>query len=381
MQFIDLKKQYQLIEATIQQKINAVLEHGKFIMGPEIQELEEKLAAFVGSKFCISVSSGTDALLMSLMAYDVGPGDAIFTTPFTFISTAEVISLLGATPIFVDIDPKTFNLNPTKFKKVISDYIKGIKQSSKIPDGLNPKGIIAVDLFGLPADYDSINGIANEYGLFVIEDAAQSFGGMYKNKMACNLTDIAATSFFPAKPLGCYGDGGAIFTNDENLFNKIKSLRIHGQGANKYDNLRIGINGRLDTIQAAILLAKLELFNNEIEKRQNVAEVYSEGLKEIVEIPYIPYNYKSVWAQYSILSDNRDKIKSDLNEVNIPSAVYYVKPLHLQTAFSYLGYEEGSMPVSEKTSKRVLSLPMHPYLERKEQEIIIEVIKKLLDLN
>jgi len=381
MQFIDLKKQYQLIEATIQQKINAVLEHGKFIMGPEIQELEEKLAAFVGSKFCISVSSGTDALLMSLMAYDVGPGDAIFTTPFTFISTAEVISLLGATPIFVDIDPKTFNLNPTKLKKVISDYIKGIKQSSKIPDGLNPKGIIAVDLFGLPADYDSINGIANEYGLFVIEDAAQSFGGMYKNKMACNLTDIAATSFFPAKPLGCYGDGGAIFTNDENLFNKIKSLRIHGQGANKYDNLRIGINGRLDTIQAAILLAKLELFNNEIEKRQNVAEVYSEGLKEIVEIPYIPYNYKSVWAQYSILSDNRDKIKSDLNEVNIPSAVYYVKPLHLQTAFSYLGYEEGSMPVSEKTSKRVLSLPMHPYLERKEQEIIIEVIKKLLDLN
>jgi UDP-2-acetamido-2-deoxy-ribo-hexuluronate aminotransferase len=380
MQFNDLKKQYQLIEATIQQRINTVLEHGKFIMGPEIQELEEKLAAYVGSRFCVSVSSGTDALLMSLMAHDVGPGDAIFTTPFTFISTAEVISLLGATPIFVDIEPKTFNIDPKKLKQVVSDYIKGMKQSSKIPGELNPKGVIAVDLFGLPADYDTINEIAHEYGLFVIEDAAQSFGGKYKNKMACNLTDIAATSFFPAKPLGCYGDGGAIFTNDENLAKKISSLRIHGQGVNKYDNVRIGINGRLDTLQAAILLAKLELFNNEIEKRQSVAEVYSEGLNNVVEIPYISNDYKSVWAQYSILSDNRDKIKSKLNEADIPSVVYYVKPLHLQTAFSYLGYENGSMPVSEKITKRILSLPMHPYLERNEQETIIEVIKKSFDL-
>jgi len=378
MEFIDLKKQYLSIESSIQQKINAVLEHGKFIMGPEIKELEKKLAEFVGATYCISVSSGTDALLLSLMAYDVGPGDAIFTTPFTFISTAEVISLLGATPIFVDIEPETFNIDPIQLRKIVNDYANGRKQTSEIPDGLKPKGIIAVDLFGLPADYDAINEIAKENGLFVIEDAAQSFGGMYKNKKACNLADIAATSFFPAKPLGCYGDGGAIFTNDETLADKIKSLRIHGQGINKYDNVRVGINGRLDTLQAAILLAKFEIFRDEIEKRQVVSHVYSEGLKDVVEIPYIPNEYKSAWAQYSIMSDNKDKILSKLKGENIPSAIYYIKPLHLQAALSYLGYKEGCMPVSEQTSKRILSLPMHPYLVRIEQEMIIDVIKKIV---
>src|SRR3972149_3249440 len=282
MEFIDLKKQYEAIQPMIQKRINAVLQHGKFIMGPEITELEKQLASYVGCKYSVSCSNGTDALLLSLMAYEIGPGDAVFTTPFTFIATAEVICLLGATPIFVDIDEDTFNIEPQKLRECIKGVQEGTIRAQGIPKNLIPRGIITVDLFGLPAEYDQINQIAKEHKLFVLEDAAQSFGGAYRGKIAGNLADIAATSFFPAKPLGCYGDGGAIFTNNETLAEKIRSMREHGKGSHKYDNVRIGINGRLDTLQAAILLAKLEIFSDELIKKQEVALRYSELLADIV---------------------------------------------------------------------------------------------------
>lgn len=374
MQFIDLEKQQKLIRNSIEKRIKAVLDHGKYIMGPEVQELEEKLADFTRCKYCITCSSGTDALLLALMAHNTGPGDAIFTTPFTFIATAEVITLLGATPIFVDINPQTFNLDPEKLKTAINDLTAGKQITPGIPENLTPKGIIPADIFGLPADYDAINPIAQENDLFVIEDAAQSFGASCKGKMACNLTDIAATSFFPAKPLGCYGDGGAVFTNNKDIAEKIQSLRVHGKGTDKYDNIRPGINGRLDTLQAAILLAKMEVFTEEIEQRQAVAQRYSDGLRDKVKVPETPEGYKSAWAQYSVLSDQRKLFIDRLKEKGIPTAVYYPKPLHLQTAFSCLGYGKGSMPVSEDASEKVFSLPMHPYLQEQEQNLIIETI-------
>lgn len=376
MQFIDLKKQYENIQSSINGRIHNVLEHSKFIMGPEVKELEEKLSKFSGAEFCITCSSGTDALLLALMTYDVGPGDAVFTTPFTFIATAEVISLLGATPIFVDIDPETYNIDPKKLEKAINDFKKGEKPTSDIPDNLTPKAIIPVDLFGLSADYDTINQITRENDLIVIEDAAQSFGGSYKGKKTCNLADIAATSFFPAKPLGCYGDGGAVFTNDKDIADKLVSLRVHGKGTDKYDNVRVGLNGRCDTIQAAILLSKMEIFAEEIELRQNVAQRYSDGLQDIVKVPFIPDGYVSAWAQYSILSDSRQELMDQLKENGIPTAIYYPKPLHLQTAYSYLGYQEESMPVSEEISQEIFSLPMHPYLSEDDQEKIVQIMKK-----
>lgn len=376
MQFVDLAKQLETIRTAVEERIKTVLDHGNFILGPEIKELEKKLAAFAGVKHCISCSSGTDALLLPLMAYNVGPGHAIFTTPFTFIATAEVISLLGATPVFVDIDPNTFNMDPEKLRQAIQDIKNNKKPASHFPDGLIPKGIIAVDLFGLPADYDTINAIAREHDLFVIEDAAQSFGGKYKEKMAGNLADVAATSFFPAKPLGCYGDGGAVLTNDDRLADVVESLRVHGKGQHKYDNIRIGINGRFDTMQAAILLAKLEIFEKEIEKRQEVATHYSEGLKNAVKVPHVPLGYKSAWAQYSIVSDRKKELMTRLQNAGIPTAVYYPRPLHLQTAFSSLGYREGSMAVSEKISDTIFSLPMHPYLSTQDQDRIIDCIVK-----
>ena len=377
MQFIDLKKQYETIRPLIQQRINAVLEHGQFIMGPEIKELEERLASYVGCKYCVSCSSGTDALLLALMAYGVGPGDGIFTTPFTFIATAEVICLLGATPIFVDIDPNTFNIDPQKLREAIETIKKGVLPAPGIPKYLQPKGIITVDLFGLPVEYDPINQLAKDHKLFVLEDAAQSFGGAYKGKVVGSLGDIAATSFFPAKPLGGYGDGGAIFTNDEALTERVRSMREHGKGSHKYDNVRIGINGRLDTLQAAILLAKLEIFNEEIEKRQKVASRYSELLAGFVKAPHIPEGLRSAWAQYSVLSDKREEYLKRLKEAGIPTAIYYPKPLHLQTAFSHLGYQQGDFPISEHVAERIFSLPMHPYLEQDTQIRIADILKTL----
>jgi len=300
---------------------------------------------------------------MALMAFDVGPGDAIFTTPFTFIATSEVIALLGATPVFVDIDPRTFNINPESLENSI--------QSVSANGQLKPKGVIPVDLFGLPADYDKIMSLADVNGMFVIEDGAQSLGAVYKGRRACSLGNVGATSFFPAKPLGCYGDGGALFTDDDDLAEKMRSIRVHGKGTHKYENLRIGINGRLDTIQAAILLAKLDIFEEELESRQRVAKLYTEGLQGVVEVPFIPDGIMSAWAQYSLLTDRREELRTYLHDQGIPSAVYYPTPLHLQPAFSYLGYREGEFPISEEVSQKILSLPMHPYLQDSEVERIV----------
>ena len=368
MQFIDLKFQQQRIKDKIDANIQNVLAHGKYIQGPEVKELEAKLADFVGAEYAIGVSSGTDALLMPLMAYNVKPGDAIFTVPFTFIATAEVVHLLGATSVFVDIEPDTFNMDVNKLEQAI---IK-VKNEGKF----NPKGIIPVDLFGQPADYDEINTIAKKHGLFVLEDAAQGFGGTYKGKKACTLTDVGVTSFFPAKPLGAYGDGGMCFTNNKDLYDKLISIRVHGQGTNKYDNVRVGINGRLDTFMAAILLVKFEIFNEEIGLRQNVAKRYSDNLKDFVTTPYVKDHNISAWAQYSVLHNDKEKIMSGLKEDGIPVAVYYPKPLHLQDAFVDLGYKFGDFPISEDVAAKIFSIPFHPYLSHQDQDLVIDSIKK-----
>jgi UDP-2-acetamido-2-deoxy-ribo-hexuluronate aminotransferase len=372
--FIDLKTQYKRIEASVQKRINDVLGHGGFIMGPEVNELEKRLASYVGVRHCISCSSGTDALLLSLMAYGVGPGDGVFTSTFTFISTAEVICLLGATPVFVDIDPRTFNLDPVDLERKVANGRRGVYEAGGVGKDIKPKGIIGVDLFGLPADYEAINEIAGKHGLFVVQDAAQSFGATHKGKKAGSLADVGATSFFPAKPLGCYGDGGAILTDNDELAEKMKSLRVHGKGKDKYDNVRIGINGRLDTIQAGILLAKLNIFDDEVASRQEVAGRYSQGLKDMLTVPHVPEGFTSVWAQYSVVTEKRTQLMAGLKEKGIPTAIYYPKPLHMQTAFSFLGYQEGSLPVSEKVSRTVFSLPMHPYLEENAQKEIIDTL-------
>ena len=361
MQFIDLKSQYKLIKSDVLKSIENVLEHGQYIMGPEVSLLEDKLADYVGAEYCISCSSGTDALLMALMALEVGPGDAVFTTPFTFVATAEVISLLGATPVFVDINERTYNISP----KLLDEAIQVVIDKKS----LNPKAIIPVNLFGLPADYYELENVAGKYDLPIIEDGAQSFGGEIGNQKACSFGDISTTSFFPAKPLGGYGDGGAIFTNDINLKEKMESIRVHGKGSDKYNNVRIGINGRLDSIQAAILLQKLTIFDQEIQNRQIVSEQYSSQLKDNFVVPYIPKQYSSAWAQYSILADNnkhREECKQKLKNNDIPSAIYYPIPLHLQKAYGNLGYSKGDFNICESISERIFSLPIHPYLTEAE---------------
>jgi len=384
MQFIDLGTQQKRIRDRLEKNMAAVLNHGQYIMGPEIQLLEEKLASFVNVNFAVACASGTDALLLALMAYNVGPGDAVFTSPFTFIATGEVISLLGATPVFVDIDPQTFNINPAALEQAIAALQSETPELYPLPrtDGagpLKPRGIIAVDLFGLPADYRQLKAIADKNHLFVIEDAAQSFGAEFHGRKTCALADIGCTSFFPAKPLGCYGDGGMCFTHDRKLGDILRSIRIHGKGADKYDNIRTGINGRMDTIQAAVLLAKFDIFPEEIELRQSVAERYRELLSNLdsIVVPQVPEGVKSVWAQYSILArdgNQRSQLQAKLKEAHIPTAVYYPKPLHLQTAYRALGYLEKDFPVSENCSRRILSLPMHPYLSFAEQEQIAQTI-------
>jgi|TARA_B110000467_G_scaffold55832_1_gene51176 dTDP-4-amino-4,6-dideoxygalactose transaminase len=374
MQFVDLKSQYKIIKSDVLKSIENVLEHGQYIMGPEVIELEEKLAHFVGVKHCISCSSGTDGLLMSLMAMGVGPGDAVFTTPFTFVATAEVINLVGATPVFVDIDRQTYNIDS---KQLELEVRRVSKEGSIIP-----KAIIPVDLFGLPADYDLIKTIANKFNLFIIEDAAQGFGGSINGKKACSFGDLSATSFFPAKPLGGYGDGGAIFTNDDSLSERLQSLRIHGKGENKYDNIRIGLNGRLDTIQAAILLNKFKLFPNELLKREAISLKYSERLKDLFSTPFIPSGYSSAWAQYSILADSsehRTECQQRLKDRGVPSAIYYPIPLHLQTAYNYLNYKRGDFPVCEQISNTIFSLPMHPYLTDIEINQITSTLNNIKD--
>jgi UDP-2-acetamido-2-deoxy-ribo-hexuluronate aminotransferase len=384
MEFIDLAQQQRRIKEKIDANIGSVLSHGQYINGPEVQKLEKALAAYVGSRHAIGCASGTDALLLGLMALGVGPGDAVFTTPFTFIATAEVISLLGAVPVFVDIDPRSFNLDPEQLDVAIHALREQNRKVYPLPAPavsrtINPRGIIGVDLFGVPADYGKINRIAEKYNLFVIEDAAQSFGAEYAGKKACSLSKIGCTSFFPAKPLGCYGDGGMCFTDNGNLAEIMGSLRVHGKGQDKYDNVRIGINGRLDTLQAAILLAKFEVFPREIELRQAVAQRYTELLAENGEIttPWVPEEMKSAWAQYSVLLKSeaaRKSCQARMTKDNVPSAIYYPKPLHLQTAFYGLGYKEGDFPVSEDFAKRILSLPMHPYLTPEDQAKVARAI-------
>lgn len=388
MKFIDLEIQQSRIKSSVDKRIQSVLSHGQYIMGPEVREVEESLGAYAGTKYAVGCASGTDALLMALMAYGVRPGDAVFTTPFTFIATAEVIRLLGATPIFVDVDQVTYNLDPGKLGPAVEAVRASDRSLHPLPatgfqNGLTPRGVIAVDLFGLPADYDRINSIAREHGLFVIEDAAQSFGAEYNGRKCCSLADIGCTSFFPAKPLGCYGDGGMCFTDDKDLAEKMRSIRVHGKGVDKYDNARIGINGRLDTLQAAVLLAKFEIFPEEISLRRQAADRYFRLIAasgHALGLPQVPSGLSSAWAQYSILcldQNHRAAMQQKLKERDVPTAIYYPKALHLQEAFAELGHQKGDFPVSEELSERVFSIPMHPYLSKSDQEMIAEVLRTL----
>lgn len=367
----DLSLQYQRLKANINKSIDKVLEHGQYIMGPQVYELEKKLAEYVDIRYAVSCSSGTNALLLTLLAWEIGKGDAVFTTPFTFIATSEVISLLGATPVFVDIDSETYNISP----ELLDNAIKKIIEEGR----LNPKAIIPVDLFGLPADYDRIESIAEKNDMKVLEDAAQSFGSLYKGRKAGSFGNAACTSFFPAKPLGCYGDGGAVFTDEPELYEKLKSIRVHGKGLDKYDNVRTGINGRLDTIQAAILLTKLSVFDEELRLRNEVAKKYSNGLEGIVLTPRVPQDCSLAWAQYSVLtkdSNERELFTQALKDNGVQAAIYYRKPLHLQTVYSELGYKEGDFGVAEDISNRIFSLPMHPYLSDEKIEYIVDTIKR-----
>jgi len=368
MEFIDLSKQQSIIKEKLSLRISKVLKHGRYIMGEEVFELEKKLAEYIDIEYCLTCSSGTDALLIPILAKEIGPGDAVITTPFTYIATAEVIKMVGATPVFIDIDPDTFNMNPHLIEQ-------GVENAHK--KNLNPKAIIPVDLFGQPANYCEIDKYAEKYNLFVIEDAAQGFGGEIAGKKAGKFGDVASTSFFPAKPLGCYGDGGAVFTNNEELYKIMKSIRVHGEGKDKYDNIRLGLNGRLDTIQAAVLLEKLVLFSDEIIKRNRIATYYTLNIPDAFKKPYIAKGALSSWAQYSLLSKSngvRNIVLKHLKSKKIPSMIYYRTPLHLQTVFNDLGYKKGDFPVSENISERIFSIPMHPYLDKSRQDMVIEAL-------
>ncbi len=372
MDFIDLGRQYEVIKEKVDIGIKSVVESRHYIMGPEVLQLEEKLAQFAGRKYCLSCSSGTDALVIPLMAYDLTKQDAVFVPSFSFFASAESISIAGATPVFVDVD-STFNMSVKSLEYEIERIISEGK--------LTPKGIVPVDLFGRSANYDAILPIAQKYGLFVLEDAAQGFGGNLHGKRNGSFGDVSATSFFPAKPLGCYGDGGAIFTDDDNLYDKMKSIRIHGMGSNRYDNVRLGMNGRMDTIQAAVVLAKLDVFEDELDARQKVANWYTDRLKDDFVVPEIDEEYYSAWAQYTLLAKDeveRDKIVEEMKNNDIPVMIYYPIPLHQQTAYKNLGYGEVVLPYCSKISKQVFSLPMHPYLKMEEVEYISDTLRSII---
>lgn len=365
---VDLRAQQQRLGGKIPQAIQKILDHGQYIMGPEVRELEERLSDFTGAGHVITCASGTDALLMALMTHDTGPGDAIFVPSFTFVATAEVVALLGATPVFVDVDADCFLLDMESLKAAVSESVR---------HGLRPRGIIPVDLFGQPADYSGINRFAEEHGLFVICDGAQSFGAELDGNKVGTLAEINTTSFFPAKPLGCYGDGGAVFTDDSEIADKLKSTRAHGKGANQYDAVNIGINGRLDTIQAAILIEKLSVFPEEIILRTQVAQSYTSMLENLVDVPVVREGRTSVWAQYTVKSNERDAISENLKKNGFPTALHYPIPLHRQTA--YRGYPSApDLSVSERLAATVLSLPMHPYLEEGTQNRICDIIRQTL---
>lgn len=360
MQFIDLAAQQALIKDEIDEGIARVLAHGMYVLGPEVTELEKALAEFAGTKHCIACANGTDALQIAQMAFGIGPGDEVIVPGFTFIATAETVALLGAKPVYVDIDPRTYNIDPALIEAAITP---------------RTKAIMPVSLYGQCADMDAINAIAEKHGVPVIEDAAQSFGATYKGKRSCNLSTIATTSFFPAKPLGCYGDGGAIFTNDDELATVMRQIANHGQDR-RYHHARVGVNSRLDTIQAAILLPKLRLFTKELEQRQQVAERYTSMFNEagIETTPYVEAHNVSAWAQYTIRVENRDAVQAALQEAGIPSAVHYPIPLNKQTA---LVDDSVHLPVGDKTAEVVMSLPMHPYLEENDQRKVVGVLKAL----
>lgn len=374
MEFIDLKAQYAKLKDKIDNNIQKVLTDSHYIMGEEVKQLEEKLAQYVGRKYCATCANGTDALTIAMKVLDIKQGDAVFVPTFTFYSTAEVVSLEGATPIFVDVDERTFNIDANKLEKAIKEVIEEGK--------LNPKAIIPVDLFGQTANFPEILKIAEKYNLKVVEDGAQGFGGEINGKRACSFGEISTTSFFPAKPLGCYGDGGAIFTDDEEIYQKILSFRVHGKGSFKYENVRVGLNSRLDTIQAAILLPKLEAFKQyELKDRNRSAKVYTEKLKDIVKTPVVPEGYISSWAQYTLILDSeeeRNYLQTKLKEVGIPTMVYYPIPLHKQIVYKDYDFNLEDLKVAENLSKCVLSIPMHPYMtEEQVIKISDEIIQQL----
>jgi dTDP-4-amino-4,6-dideoxygalactose transaminase len=372
MEFRDLKTQYQKYKLEIDSAIHEVISKANFIGGKEVKELEEQLANFVGVEHCITCANGTEAMTLLLMAWGIKEGDAVFVPDFTFFSTGEVVSFRGATPVFVDVDRETYNIDTTKLEKAI---IKTIEEGK-----LTPKVIIPVDLYGLPADHNEIERIAKKYNLLVLEDGAQGFGGNINGQRACSFGDAATTSFFPAKPLGCYGDGGAIFTNDSGLAELLKSLKVHGKGDDKYDNVRIGVNSRMDTIQAAILKVKLKAFiNHELKDVNRAYQLYNQKLDGIVEIPFIPAGFYSSVAQYTIKLKNkeqRDGLQAKLNEQGIPSMIYYVKPMHKQEAFSYIEFDDKDFEITNELCDTVLSLPMHPYLSEDDIDAVCNAIKE-----
>jgi UDP-2-acetamido-2-deoxy-ribo-hexuluronate aminotransferase len=359
MEFVDLKAQYHTYQNAIDSRIRNVFEHGQFIQGPEIAELEQTLAQFVGVRHCITVSSGTASLEIALRALGIGPGDEVITVPFTWISTAEVISLVGAKPVFVDIDPVTFNLDPEQLEAAISSRVKAL---------------IPVSLFGQMPDFDRINQIARAHSISVVEDAAQSFGAHQHGRPSCGVTRVASTSFFPAKPLGCYGDGGALFTNDAELAERMKAIRSHG-GLKRHHHTIIGTNGRFDTIQAAALLAKWPHFDWEVARREQIGARYSSELKEVCQVPELSPGNTHIYAQYTIRLPERELIADYLKAKGVPTAVYYPKCLHQQPAFSGLGYRAGDFPQSERAALEVLSLPMHPFLSEEDQDTVIAALK------
>lgn len=373
MQFRDLQKQYQSLKPQMDEAIARVLSSGSFIQGSPVKELESQLSDYVGVSHCVTCANGTDALRLALMAWNVGPGDAVFVPDFTFFASAEVVAAQGATPVFVDVDPATFNIDPLDLERKVQQTI--------MEGSLKAKAIIAVDLFGLPAYYMPIREIADIYGLLVLEDAAQGFGGAIGDARACSFGDIAATSFFPAKPLGCYGDGGAVFTRNPEWADLIRSYCVHGKGLEKYDNVRIGTNSRLDTLQAAILQVKMSAFPSELQAVNAVATRYTEQLSSVVECPKVPESFLSSWAQYTIRlqsQSQRDALQAALRESGIPSMVYYPRPMHLQAAFAHMQLSDDCCPNSAQLSHQVLSLPMHPYLTTEEVDLVAAKVKAFL---
>ena len=369
--FIDVAAQRRRLGRSVDEAIARVLGHCQFILGPEVRELEVKLAEFCGARHVVSCASGTDALVLVLMAQGIGPGDAVICPSFTFTATAEVVALVGATPVFADVEQASFNLDPASLELACAAAREA---------GLRPKAVIPVDLFGQPADYDRITPVAEAEGLFVLDDAAQSFGATYKNRRVGALAPATATSFFPAKPLGCYGDGGAVVTEDEELAHVIRSLRVHGEGRGKYDCVRIGLNGRLDTIQAAVLMEKLRIFPEEILARERVARRYSAGLADVATVPRLAPGSSSVWAQYTLrlASGRRDGVAAALKAQGIPTAIHYPVPLHRQQPYQRFPIALGGAPVSERLAEEVISLPMHAYLDETTQDRIIEAVRGAL---